>query len=330
MSSYTNHPSFFPLYFRINASLLIVFHISYFSPLSNPVHTVYPNDKQMNYDGLIFHAPCSKCADCGCNVTVSNFAIADEGEGKKELLCKVHYKARFNAAGGVYAGAGKFTKQSEREVVSADRASRSASVSSPIKAGTGLEKDSNYTLERSVTTPDKRPSMQMPKAETTKEEVDKAPEISSRRASLKSTGNSKVAEEIAEENSRSASTPNRTAEDASSAATAEDASSAATVFTAAEETAASTCAKCDCANNCTACGTDACACGDDCACEKKACGEEGSTCCENITTSENLNGDYEGGDAAAETTCAKCDCANNCTACGTDACACGDDCACKK
>ena len=133
------------------------------------VSTVYPNDKQMNYDGLIFHAPCSKCTDCGCNVTVSNFAINDEGGGKKELLCKVHYKARFTAAGGVYAGAGKFTKQSEREVVSAQRATINATGSSPVKAGTGLEKDTNYTLERSVTTPDKRPSLHMAASSSPKE-----------------------------------------------------------------------------------------------------------------------------------------------------------------
>jgi len=267
----------------------------------------------MNYDGLIFHSPCSKCADCGCNVTVSNFAIADEGGGKKELLCKVHYKARFNAAGGVYAGSGKFTKQSERELLSADRDRRSSvETASPVKAGTGLEKDANYKLEKSVTTPDKRPSVVMPAVETTPSEVEKAPEIMNRRASLKSTGNSKVAAEIAEENSRTASTPNRTAEEA-------------TVFTQAEETAVpaeesccggdsnSGCAKCDCGNGCTACGTDACQCGDDCACKKSAAPAEESCC----------SGDSNSG-------CAKCDCGNGCTACGTDACQCGDDCACKK
>lgn len=286
---------------------------------------VYPNDKQINYDGLIFHSPCSKCADCGCNVTVSNFAIADEGTGKKELLCKVHYKARFNAAGGVYAGAGKFAKQSERELVSADRDRRSSTETmSPVKAGTGLEKDSNYKLDRPVTTPDKRPSVSIPAVETTAAEVEKAPEIVNRRASLKSTGNTKVAEEIAEENSRSASTPSRTVEDATVAPAVE------TVFTAVEESAApapepvaeatadepaaaSGCPKCDCGSNCTACGTDACACADFSAC-RQACAADGSCC-------------NEGGETA---TCAKCDCDNNCTDCGTDACRCGDDCACKK
>jgi len=268
----------------------------------------------------------------------SPFPTLPDAVGKKELLCKVHYKARFNAAGGVYAGSGKFAKQSERELVSADRASRSTGDSSspaPVKAGTGLEKDANYTLERSVTTPDKRPSLLMPKDETAASEAEKAPEIMSRRASLKSTGNTRVAEEIAEENSRSASTPSRTAVEA-------------TVFTKTEEEAAPApaveeeaapadagCAKCDCGNGCTACGTDACACTDTCACKQAAAAEEsccaGGTCggaAAAETEAEATAGDAEDEPAAAS--CAKCDCGNGCTACGTDACQCDDDCACKK
>ena len=71
---------------------------------------VYANDKQISLDGLIYHGPCAKCADCGCNISVSNFAVVDGDNGEKTLLCKVHYKARFNAAGGVYAGGSKYAK----------------------------------------------------------------------------------------------------------------------------------------------------------------------------------------------------------------------------
>jgi hypothetical protein len=225
--------------------------------------SVYPNDKQVSYDGLVFHAQCSKCADCGSNVTVSNFAIADEDDGSKTLLCKVHYKARFDAAGGVYAGAGKFKKQSEREKVSKDASTRAGAA--PVKASATNEKDTNYSLERSVTTPDRRPSIKEGMVPASAEETAKAPEIMARRASLKSTPNAAIKKEIEEEAARTAeNTPGK-----SESSPAPTSVFAAVETLAAVETAVEgekeCCDKKGCTDcGCDACGTDACKCGESC------------------------------------------------------------------
>jgi hypothetical protein len=71
-------------------------------------------DPQINLDGTILHKPCAKCADCSCQITLSNFAKHDTLE-QLILLCKTHYFKRFRE-GGAYLGGEKFDKKPERDV----------------------------------------------------------------------------------------------------------------------------------------------------------------------------------------------------------------------
>ena len=60
--------------------------------------SVYPMDPQINLDGSLFHKPCAKCADCGCQITISNFT-KNESSDQTVLLCKTHYFKRFHEGG---------------------------------------------------------------------------------------------------------------------------------------------------------------------------------------------------------------------------------------
>ncbi len=64
---------------------------------------VYPMDPQVNLDGSLFHTPCAKCADCKCQINLSNFTKNESGDDTL-LLCKTHYFKRFNDAGGSFLG----------------------------------------------------------------------------------------------------------------------------------------------------------------------------------------------------------------------------------
>lgn len=71
---------------------------------------VYPVDKSINLDGNIYHNPCAKCADCNCQISLSNFTLTDQPDGKL-LLCKTHYMDRFHKGEG-YGGGEKFKGKS--------------------------------------------------------------------------------------------------------------------------------------------------------------------------------------------------------------------------
>lgn len=75
---------------------------------------LYPMDPQINIDGTKFHRSCAKCADCSCQITISNFTKS-EVDGALTLLCKVHYFKRFKE-GGSYVGGEKFQVKSTRDV----------------------------------------------------------------------------------------------------------------------------------------------------------------------------------------------------------------------
>lgn len=86
---------------------------------------VYPMDPQLNLDGKLFHKPCAKCADCQCQITVSNFAKGESGD-QITLLCKTHYFKRFHE-GGAYLGGDKYAKQAPRDKLSEGVAAAAAS-----------------------------------------------------------------------------------------------------------------------------------------------------------------------------------------------------------
>lgn len=56
--------------------------------------SVYQNDSQINIDGAKLHKSCSKCMDCNCQITLTNFAKY-ENEDVFTLLCVIHYSQRF-------------------------------------------------------------------------------------------------------------------------------------------------------------------------------------------------------------------------------------------
>ena len=67
---------------------------------------VYPNDSHLNLDSQQYHTGCAKCADCRCQITLSNFC-----KSGNLLLCKTHYYERFSVKGS-YAGSEKYKKAS--------------------------------------------------------------------------------------------------------------------------------------------------------------------------------------------------------------------------
>lgn len=62
------------------------------------VKSIYPNDRQLNLDGSLYHQACAKCADCKCQITFDNFAHDDLDQNV--LLCKTHKNLRFQNRGG--------------------------------------------------------------------------------------------------------------------------------------------------------------------------------------------------------------------------------------
>jgi hypothetical protein len=87
-------------------------------------------DPQINLDGALFHKPCAKCADCNCQITISNFTKG-EVDGQLILLCKTHYFKRFKE-GGSYVGGEKFQVKASRDLqASSRRGSNTENVSTP-------------------------------------------------------------------------------------------------------------------------------------------------------------------------------------------------------
>jgi hypothetical protein len=291
---------------------------------------VYPGDPQINLDGNLLHKKCAKCADCNGTITVGNFNMSKDSEGKVFLLCLTHYKARF-AKTGIYQGADKFQKKSSAETLVANSASAGGGETTPSKVikstiwspqGPSQQPDTDYTLERSVTTPDRRPSLKagtiVQATQPVRRESNGAALLKERRQSLKAT-DSKAVEDIAD-----------TARRASISGTKEAAAATATAEATAEAT--KTCQKegCACENcsceDCT-CGTasgcgcgDNCTCGPDCKCGKAGDEEGASSCCAPST------------DAEASTTekAACCDSTCDCNDCGGPNCKCTEDCGCAK
>lgn len=92
-------------------------------------------DPQINLDGALFHKPCAKCADCKCQITISNFTKGEQ-DGQLILLCKTHYFKRFKE-GGSYVGGEKFQVKSTRDVQASSRRSSavdSAAVTTNVSA----------------------------------------------------------------------------------------------------------------------------------------------------------------------------------------------------
>lgn len=82
--------------------------------------TIYPMDPQINLDGTKFHKPCAKCADCHCQITLSNFTKGNTNDNQLILLCKTHYFKRFHE-GGSYLGGEKYHKAATRDVQAKER-----------------------------------------------------------------------------------------------------------------------------------------------------------------------------------------------------------------
>lgn len=72
--------------------------------------SVYPNDAQISLDGTVYHKPCAKCADCKCQISLSNFTKSGD-----TLLCKTHYFKRFHEEGS-YLGGDKYSRASSQEI----------------------------------------------------------------------------------------------------------------------------------------------------------------------------------------------------------------------
>lgn len=104
--------------------------------------SVYPMDPQINLDGLRFHKPCAKCADCSCQITISNFTKGEQ-DGQLILLCKTHYFKRFKE-GGSYVGGEKFQVKASRDLQASSRRSSLAEPSpSTVTASTSAPSTSS-------------------------------------------------------------------------------------------------------------------------------------------------------------------------------------------
>jgi hypothetical protein len=86
--------------------------------------SLYPVDPQLNVDGTLFHKVCAKCADCNCQITLSNFAAVNSPD-EYILLCKTHYSKRFSESGGSYPGGEKYNVKNSRDMKAAEVTSAS-------------------------------------------------------------------------------------------------------------------------------------------------------------------------------------------------------------
>jgi len=72
--------------------------------------SIYINDAQLRLDGISMHTHCAKCADCNCQLSLSNFSHG----GKNVLLCKTHYFQRFHKE-NCYADGCKIPAQPQKQ-----------------------------------------------------------------------------------------------------------------------------------------------------------------------------------------------------------------------
>jgi hypothetical protein len=108
--------------------------------------TVYPMDGQINLDGTVYHKPCAKCADCNCQITLSNFS-KNESNDQTLLLCKIHYFKRFHE-GGSYIGGEKYAKMQTREI---NAEKRSSLTTVPVKPQTDPEASNSSSTQVTTT-----------------------------------------------------------------------------------------------------------------------------------------------------------------------------------
>lgn len=94
--------------------------------------SIYPNDPQISLDGAGYHKSCAKCADCKCQISLSNFTKSGD-----VLLCKTHYFKRFHEEGS-YLGGDKYSRASSQ-----DGGSKTAA--EPVNASTPAVSSSGST-----------------------------------------------------------------------------------------------------------------------------------------------------------------------------------------
>lgn len=104
--------------------------------------SVYPMDPQINLDGNVFHSQCAKCADCKCQITISNFAKNDS-EDSTLLLCRTHYLKRFHEGGGSFLGGEKFQVKNSRDV---NAAAVAAAAASPVKSSAAVAAENDHVF----------------------------------------------------------------------------------------------------------------------------------------------------------------------------------------
>jgi hypothetical protein len=85
--------------------------------------TVYPADPKINFDGETYHKGCAKCFDCGCQLTLRNFA-RELVNGEKVLLCRAHLDARRIAGAGNSATVGTPMKGNMMELAEPDSSTK--------------------------------------------------------------------------------------------------------------------------------------------------------------------------------------------------------------
>lgn len=67
--------------------------------------TVYPHEPNLALDGRKFHSKCAKCADCGKNLSLTDFGKASDFiDGDMSVFCKRHYEERFLRSDSKYKG----------------------------------------------------------------------------------------------------------------------------------------------------------------------------------------------------------------------------------
>ena len=113
--------------------------------------SIYPMDPQINLDGIKFHKECAKCADCKCQITISNFT-KNESKDQTVLLCKTHYFKRFHE-GGSYLGGENFKVKSDRDSLKMQEAALKANHGGPSSA------DAPTSVSTSAKTADSEPAV---------------------------------------------------------------------------------------------------------------------------------------------------------------------------
>ena len=102
--------------------------------------SVYPADPQVNLDRTLYHKSCAKCADCSCQITLSNFTKSGD-----TLFCKTHYFERFSKT-NTYIGGESFKHKGSAEL------SRGESLSSNVGRDTTVTRETSASSVSSIST----------------------------------------------------------------------------------------------------------------------------------------------------------------------------------